>query len=158
MRKMVSNKNVNNKDVMTQIQATARLPSPSPPILDARGAIVMTRMATATTMHTAVVAQIKGETTRALKIVGGTTRGTGITTQRHGTTNKRRVRQEVKPPAERWRKATGQTTTNQTRGARWNKESWARQLRDLARREGQQIKGAANESGNRDSLLRVVLL
>jgi hypothetical protein len=86
---MVLNKNVDDDDnIMTWIQATARLPSPSPPTPDARGAIVTTRIATTTTMHTAAAAQIKGETKRALKIVGGTTRGTGITTQRHATTNK----------------------------------------------------------------------
>jgi hypothetical protein len=60
-----------------------------------------------TRMHTAAAAQIMGETTRPLKIVGGTARDTGITTCRE-TTNKRRVQQEVEPPAERRREATGQ--------------------------------------------------
>jgi hypothetical protein len=105
---MALNKNVDDEDVMTQIQATARLPSPSPPTLDARGAIVMTWIATTTTMHAAAATQIVGETTRALKIVGGTTRGTGITTGCHTTINKRRAQQEVEPPAERQREATGQ--------------------------------------------------
>jgi hypothetical protein len=49
-----------------------------------------------------------GETTRALKIVRGTTRGTGITTQCHATTNRGRAWQEVEPPAERQGEATGQ--------------------------------------------------
>jgi hypothetical protein len=75
---------------------------------DARSAIVTTQRATTTMMHTAMAARLMGETTRALKIVGGTTRGTGITTHRHATTNKRRARQDVEPPAERWREATGQ--------------------------------------------------
>jgi hypothetical protein len=108
MMTMALNKNVDNEGVMTLIQATARPPSPSPPTPDARGTIVTTRIVTTTTMHAAVAAQIKGETTSASKIVGGTTRGTGITTQRHATTNKQRARQEVEPPAERWREATKQ--------------------------------------------------
>ncbi len=108
MTMMASNKNVDNDDVMTWIQATARLPSPSPLTPDKRGAIVTTRIATTTTMHAAAVAQIMGETTRALKIVGETRRGTGITTQCHATTNKRRAQQEVEPPAERRREATQQ--------------------------------------------------
>jgi hypothetical protein len=108
MTTMASNKNINNDDVMIWIQAMARPPSPSPPTPDKRDAIVTTQIATTTTMHTAAVAQIMGETTRALKIVGGTTRGTGITTQHHTTTNKRRAQQEVEPPAERWREATRQ--------------------------------------------------
>jgi hypothetical protein len=37
---------------------------------------------------------------------GGTTRGTGITMQRHATIIERRARQEVEPPAERQREAT----------------------------------------------------
>ncbi len=85
----VSNKNIDNDNVMTWIQATARLPSPSPPMPDARGTIVTTQIATATTMHAAAAAQIKGEITRALKIIGGTTRGIGIMIQHHVTTNKR---------------------------------------------------------------------
>ncbi len=105
---MVSNEIVNDDDVMTRIQATARPPSPSPPTPDARGAIVTTWIATTTTMHATAAARIVGETTRALKIVRGTTRGAGITTQRHVTTNKRRARQEVEPLAERRREATGQ--------------------------------------------------
>jgi hypothetical protein len=56
MTMMASNENVNNNDVMTRIQATARLPSPSPPMPDARGAIVMTWIATTTTMQAAAVA------------------------------------------------------------------------------------------------------
>ncbi len=105
---MAWNENVTNDDVMTWIQAMARPLSLSPPMPDPRGAIVTTRIAMTTTVHVAAAAQIKGETTRALKIVGGTTRGTGITTQRHGTTNKWRAQQEVEPPAERQREATGQ--------------------------------------------------
>ncbi len=105
---MASNKNVDDDDVMTRIQAMARPPSPSPPMPDARGAIITTWIATMTTKHAAVAAQIKGETTKALKIVGETMRGTGITTQRRATTNKQRARQEVESPAERRRKATGQ--------------------------------------------------
>jgi hypothetical protein len=101
MSMMVSNKNVDNNDVMTRIQALARTPN-------ARGAIVTTWIVTTTTMHAAAAAQIVGETTRALKIVGGTTRGTGITTRRHATTNKRRARQEVELPAKRQREATRQ--------------------------------------------------
>jgi hypothetical protein len=108
MTTTASNKNVDKDDIMTWIQATARLPSPSPPTPDARGAIVTTWIATTTTMHAATAAQIVGETTRALKIVGGTTRGTGITMQCHMTTNKQRAQQEVEPPAERRREATGQ--------------------------------------------------
>jgi hypothetical protein len=73
MMTTVSNKNVKDNNVMTQIQATARLSSPSPPLLDARGAIVTIWIAMMTTMHAAVAVQIVGETTRALKIVGGTT-------------------------------------------------------------------------------------
>jgi hypothetical protein len=107
MTMMVSNKNIDDNNVMTWIQAMARPPSLSPPTLDTRGAIVTTRVATTTTMHAAAPAQIVGETTRALKIAGGTTRGTGITTQCHATTNKRRAQQEVEPPAERRREATG---------------------------------------------------
>ena len=110
---MALNKKVEDEDIMTRIQAMARPPSPSPPTPDARGAIVTTRIATTTTMHAAAAARIKGETTRAFKIVGGTTRGTGITTQRHATTNKRRAGQEVEPSAERRREATGQHN-NQT--------------------------------------------
>jgi hypothetical protein len=90
MMMMASNKNVNDDDVMTWIQATARLPSPSPPTPDARGTIITIWIAMTTTIHTAAVAQIMGETTRATKIVGGTTKGTGIMTRRHATTNKRR--------------------------------------------------------------------
>ncbi len=101
MSMMVSNKNVDNNEVMTWIQALARTPN-------ARGAIVTTWIATTTTMHAAAAAQIVGETTRALKIVGGTTRGTGITMRRHATTNKRRARQEVELPAKRQREATRQ--------------------------------------------------
>jgi hypothetical protein len=95
MTKMALNDNINDDNVKTWIQAMARLPSPSPPMPDARGAIVTTRIAMTTTMHAAVVAQIVGETTRALKIVRGTTRATGIMTQCHATTNKWRVQQEV---------------------------------------------------------------
>jgi hypothetical protein len=91
MTMMALNKNADNKDIMTRIQAMARLPTPSPPMPDARGAIVTTWIVTARTMHTAVAARIMGEATRALKIVGGTTRGTGITTRCNATTNKRRV-------------------------------------------------------------------
>ncbi len=108
MTMMASNKNVYNDDVMTQIKATARPPSPSPPTPNARGAIVMTWIARTTTIHTIAAAQIVGETTRALKIIGETTRGTGITTQCHATINKWSVQQEVEPPAERRREATGQ--------------------------------------------------
>jgi hypothetical protein len=108
MMTMVSKKNVNNNNIMTQIQATARLPSLSPPTLDARGAIITTWIAMTTMMHAAAVAQIVGETTRALKIVGRTTRGTGITMQCHATTNKQRAQQEVEPLAERRNEATGQ--------------------------------------------------
>jgi hypothetical protein len=43
-----------------------------------------------------------------VKIVGGTTRGAGIPTLRHATTNKWRTRQEVELPAERQREATRQ--------------------------------------------------
>jgi hypothetical protein len=89
MMAMASNENINNNNVMTWIQAMARLPSLSPPMPDARGAIITTWMMTTTTMHTAAVARIMGETTRALKIVGGMTRGTGIMMQCHRTTNKR---------------------------------------------------------------------
>jgi hypothetical protein len=99
---------VDNDDFMTWFQATARPPSPSPPTPDAKVAIVTTQIVTMTTMHPAAAAQIKGETTRALKIGGGTTRGTDITTQSHATTNKRRAQQEVEPLVERWREATGQ--------------------------------------------------
>jgi hypothetical protein len=84
MTMMATNKNIDNDDVMTQIQATARPPSLSPPKPDARGAIVTTLIAMTTTMHAAVAAQIKGETTRALKIIGGTMRGTG--NRHHNTT------------------------------------------------------------------------
>ncbi len=108
MTMMASNENINNDNVMTWIQATTRLPSPSPPMQDTRGAIVTTQIAMTAMMHAAAVAQIVGETTRALKVVGGTARGTGITTQGHVTTNKRRVQQEVELPAERRREATGQ--------------------------------------------------
>jgi hypothetical protein len=139
MRMMASNKNVDNNDVMTRIQATARLLSLSCPTPEARGAIITTWIAMTRTMHAAAAARIKGETTRALKIVGGTTRGTSITTQRHATTNKRRVQQEVEPPSERWREATGNATTNQTRGAWWNGKRWMCQLKVLARQRGQQI-------------------
>jgi hypothetical protein len=107
MMTMASNKNIDNDNVMTWIQATARPPSPSPPVPDTRGAIVTTWIATTTTMHAAAVAQIMGETTRALQIVGGTTRGTGIRTQCHMTTNKRRAQKKVEPLAERRREATG---------------------------------------------------
>ncbi len=105
--------NVDDDNVMIRIQATARPPSPSPPTPDARGAIVTTRIATTTTIHAAAAARIKGETTRALRIVGRTRRGTGITTRLHTTTNKRRTQQEVEPPAERRREAPGQHN-NQT--------------------------------------------
>jgi hypothetical protein len=80
MTMMALKKNINDDSIMTWIQATARPPSLSPPTPDARGAIVTTRIATTTTMHAAAAAQIMGETTRVLKIIGGTTRGTGITT------------------------------------------------------------------------------
>ncbi len=80
MTTMVLNKNANNNNVMTQIQAIARLLSPSPPTPDTRGAIIMTWIAKTTTMHAAAAAQIMGETTRPLKFVGRTMRGTGITT------------------------------------------------------------------------------
>jgi hypothetical protein len=67
MTMIASKKNVDNDNVMTWIQVTARLPSPSPPMQDARGAIVATRIAMTTTMmHAAAAEQIKGETTRAL--------------------------------------------------------------------------------------------
>jgi hypothetical protein len=49
-----------------------------------------------------------GETTRVLKIIRGTTRGTGIMTRCQATTNKGRAKQEVEPLAERRREATGQ--------------------------------------------------
>jgi hypothetical protein len=49
-------------------------------------------------------------------------------------------------------------TTNQTRWVRWSDKKRRRQLKDSARWRGQQIRGVADESGNRDSLLRVVLL
>jgi hypothetical protein len=108
MTMMGLNKNVVNDNIMTWIQATARPPSPSPPTPDARGTILTTRIGTTTTMHAAAAAQTMGEITRVLKIVGGTTRGTGIRTRCHMTTNKQRVRQEMEPPAERQREATGQ--------------------------------------------------
>ncbi len=91
MTMMASNKKVDNDDIMTRIQATARPPSLSLPTLDTRGAFVTTWIATMTTIHAAAAAQIKGETTRASKIVEGTTRGTGITMQCHATTNKWRA-------------------------------------------------------------------
>jgi hypothetical protein len=105
---MVLNKNVNNDDVMTRIQAMARPPSLSPPTPDTRGTIVTTWIATMTMMHAAAAAQIVRETTRALKIVGGTTRGTGIATRCHAKSKKRRAQQEVEPSAERRREATRQ--------------------------------------------------
>jgi hypothetical protein len=108
MMTMTSNKNIINNAVMTRIQATVRPPSLSPPTPDTRGTIVTTRIATMTTMHAAVAVQIKEETTRALKIVGGTTRGTGITARCHTATNKRKAQQEVELPAERRREATKQ--------------------------------------------------
>jgi hypothetical protein len=108
MTMMASNKNIDDDDVMTQIQAMVRLLSPSPPMPDTRVAIITTWIATMPTMHAAAAAQIVGETTRALKILGGTTRGTGIMMQRHTTTNKGRVQQEVEPPNEKQREATGQ--------------------------------------------------
>jgi hypothetical protein len=108
MMTMASNKNVNDDNVMTQIEATTKLPSPSFPMLDTRGAIVTTRIATTTMMHAVAAAQIVGETTRALKIIRGTTRGTGIMTQRLATTIKWRAQQQVEPLAERRREATGQ--------------------------------------------------
>jgi hypothetical protein len=107
MTTMALNKNIDNNKVMTQIKATARLLSPSPPTPDARGAIITTWIATTTMMHAAAAVQIVGETTRALKIVRGTMRGTGITMQCHTTINKQRARQEVELPAERRREATG---------------------------------------------------
>jgi hypothetical protein len=108
MMMMALGKNVNDDNVMTRIQATARPPSPSPPTPEARGAIITTQIATTTTMHAAAAVQIMGETTRVLKIIGRTMRGTCITTQRHTTTNKQRAQQEAEPPAERRREATGQ--------------------------------------------------
>jgi hypothetical protein len=90
MTTMALNKNVNDDNVMTRIQAAARPPS-SPSMSNARDAVITTWIATKTTMHAAAVAQIVGETTRALKIIGGTVRGTGITMQRHATTNKWRA-------------------------------------------------------------------
>jgi hypothetical protein len=56
MTTMVLNKNVNDDDVMTPIQATARPPAPSPPMPDARGGIVTTQIATKTTIHAAAAA------------------------------------------------------------------------------------------------------
>jgi hypothetical protein len=56
MMTMALNKNVNNDNVITWIQATARPPSPSPPMPDARGAIVTTWIAMATIMHAATAA------------------------------------------------------------------------------------------------------
>ncbi len=64
MTTMASNKNFVNNNVMTWIQAMARLPSPSPPTPNARGAIVTTWIATTTMMHAAAVARIVGETIR----------------------------------------------------------------------------------------------
>ncbi len=157
---MVSNKNIDGNNMITWIKATARPPSPSPPTPDARGTIVTTQIVMTTTMHPAVAAQILAETTRALKIVGGTTRGTGTTTQCHTTTNKWRVGQEVEPPAERWREATGQHNNQPNKRDVMDNKRGTCKLKDLARRRGQQIRGAADESSNRnrDSLLQVVLL
>ena len=93
---------------MTWIQVMARPPTLSFPMPDARGAIVTTRIVMTTAIHAAAAAQILGETTRALKIVRGTLRGTGIMMQRHVATNKRMAQQEVESLAERWRKATRQ--------------------------------------------------
>ncbi len=108
MMTMALNKNVNNDNVITWIQATARPPSPSPPMPDARGAIVTTWIAMATIMHAATAAWIMGETTRVLKIIKGTMKVTGITMQCHVTTNKWRARQEVELLVERRREATEQ--------------------------------------------------
>ncbi len=89
------------QQIMTRIQATTRLPSPSPPMPDTRGPIITTRIATTTKMHAAAAAQIMGKTTGVLKTVGGTRRCTGITMQCHVTTNNWRAQQEVEPPAEK---------------------------------------------------------
>ncbi len=105
---MVSNKDIDDDNVMTCIQITARTPSPSPPTPDARGTIVTTWIATTTTMHAVAAARIMVETTRVIKIAGGTTRGTCITRQRHATTKKWRAQQEMEPPTDRLRKAKGQ--------------------------------------------------
>ncbi len=91
MMLMASNKNINDDDIMTRIQATARLPSPFPHMPDARVAIVTTWIATTATMYTAAAVQIVAETMRVSKIIGGTRRGTGITMQHHVTTYKQRV-------------------------------------------------------------------
>ncbi len=55
---LVSNENVDDEDVMTWIQLTARPLSPSPPTPDTRGAIVTTWIMMMTMMHAAVAAQI----------------------------------------------------------------------------------------------------
>jgi hypothetical protein len=66
MTTMALNKNIDNGNVMTRIQVMVRLPSLSPPMLDARGIIIMTWIAMTTTIHTTGGAQIVGETTRVL--------------------------------------------------------------------------------------------
>ncbi len=58
----------------------------------------------------------------------------------------------------RRRTAGNNTTTNQARWVPWSDKRWMCQLKDLAMRRGQQIRGAADKRCNRDSLLRVVLL
>ncbi len=69
MTTMALNENVVDDDIMTWIQARARQPSPSLTTLDARGAIVTTRIAMTTKMHAAVAVRIVGETIRVLKII-----------------------------------------------------------------------------------------
>jgi hypothetical protein len=109
-------------------------------------------------MQAAAAAQIMGETTRALKIVGGTTRGTGITMQRHVTTNKWRAQQEVEPPAERRREVTEQHNNQPNKKGMMEQQEADVAAEGLARWRGQQIRGAADKSSNRYFFLRVVLL
>jgi hypothetical protein len=65
-----------------------------------------------------------GGENKGIKDCRRTIRGTGITTQRYTTTNKQMVQQEVEPPAERRREATGQHNNQPNkRGAKEQQEA-----------------------------------